>query len=139
MSYCHQADLVQRFGERAIEQLSDHDVSGEIDATVIEQVIRDATAEIDSYLAVRYSLPLPHIPQALRNVACDIAFYSLSSARDLGSIDDGLRARYTDAIKWLEKVRDKKAEILGLQEKPEDQQQRMTSRQGVSRFDWGSY
>ena len=43
----------------------------------LNQVISDASAEIDSYLTPRVDLPLQHIPPVLRTRAVDLATYSL--------------------------------------------------------------
>lgn len=100
MSYCTQSDLVTRFGEAEIRQLSDHGGTGEIDSEVVAQAIADATAEINGYLAGRYALPLGETPELLRLYACDIARYRL--------FEDGayeqVVERYNNALRFLRDI-----------------------------------
>lgn len=73
MAYATVADMVTRFGERQILELTDRDVSGSIDTAVADQALTDASAEIDGYLAARYSLPLASVPGILVPYCCDLA------------------------------------------------------------------
>lgn len=97
MSYATQADLVARYGETEIIQLSDRANTGEIDAAVVAAKIADADAEIDAYLAARFDLPLQVVPTVLQRVACDITRYHLYDDR---ATEDVVR-RYKAAIEFL--------------------------------------
>lgn len=61
----------------------------------------------DSYLRSRYTMPLTAWADDLRRAVCAIATYDLMSHRgynpETGG-DPNIRARYDDAIRWLEKV-----------------------------------
>lgn len=100
MPYCTQSDLVTRFGQAELVQLTDTTGSGQIDAAVVSQAIADAEAEIDAYLTARYSLPLASVPANLERLACDIARYRLYADRPTDLVD----IRYRDAIRYLEQV-----------------------------------
>lgn len=100
MTYALQADLVDRFGSTEIAQLTDRINGTVIDATVLGRALADADAEIDSYLAARYSLPLASAPVALVRVAADIARYRLFDDR----VTDAVRARYQDAVTYLKQI-----------------------------------
>lgn len=100
MSYATQADLISRFGETEIIQLSDRSNTGAIDAAVVADKIADADAEIDAYLATRYKLPLQAVSTVLKRVASDIARYHLYDNR---ATDDVVR-RYKAAIEFLTAV-----------------------------------
>lgn len=78
--------------------------SGELDEDKISQAIADADAEIDSFLAKRYQLPLavPEIPRPLHRVAITLAFYWLSD-RD-NQITELMQKRYDDALKALREM-----------------------------------
>lgn len=95
--YCTVADLVSRYGEAEIRQLSDRKRTGDIDVVVVDMAIADAGAEIDGYLAGRYTLPLLQTPELLRLYACDIARYRL--------FEDGayeqVTERYNNALRYL--------------------------------------
>lgn len=75
--YCTKQDLIDRFGENELVQLTDHDNLGFINDDVLNQAIADASAEMDGYLASRYSLPLATVPQTLKPLCCNIARYKL--------------------------------------------------------------
>lgn len=100
MSYATLADLVARYGEGELVSLTDVNSSGAINVGVLNQAISDADSEIDSYVAVRFSLPLATVPTELTRVACDIARYRLYDDR----APDEIRKRYEDAVKWLAAV-----------------------------------
>lgn len=102
MPYATQSDLVSRFGETEIIQISDRANAGVIDAAVVTDKLADADAEIDAYLARRYTLPFATVPTVLKRVACDVARYHLYDNRPT----DDVRKRYEDAIKFLKGVGD---------------------------------
>jgi phage gp36-like protein len=102
--YAAFADLVARYGEAEIAQLTDRDTppSGAADEAVAERALLDADAEIDAYLAGRYALPLASPPPVLRRVACDIARYRLWDDR----ASEEVRLRYEDARRLLQAIAD---------------------------------
>lgn len=74
-------------------------------ATIVSPVpltraLTDAAALIDSYIGRRYLLPMAVTPRVLIPYALDIARYRLDRIRNR----EDVRARYEDAIKWLEMV-----------------------------------
>ena len=100
MPYATQADMVTRFGEEELAQLTDR-VNGEvIDASVLTRAIEDAETEINGYLAKRYSLPLNSTPPILQRLACDVARYYLHDDR----VTEQVRNRYTDVVKLLRSI-----------------------------------
>ena len=48
--YAGVQDMVARFGDLEVLQLSDRQQQGVIDTAVVETALADATAEIDAYL-----------------------------------------------------------------------------------------
>jgi phage gp36-like protein len=102
MTYAVAQDMVNRFGEQEVIQLTDRANVGEIDETVLAGGLESAVSEINTYLAERYALPLPTVPLVLRDFTCDIARYRLCGA---GVVEtDEIRTRYKDALKFLENV-----------------------------------
>lgn len=68
-----------------------------------EAAISDACAEIDGYLAKRYSVPFSRTPQVINKFAKDISVYNLVSRT---GIDEGNREktflnRYNAAVRFL--------------------------------------
>ena len=92
MIYAKWTDMVERFGERELIQLSDRDDTGEINSQVLTRALNDATAFVDGYLGRVYQLPLrgcakplavpggiPEyvVPPVLKRLVCDLARYYL--------------------------------------------------------------
>lgn len=100
MSYVTQQDLIDRFGEGEILDLSDRNNDGAIDADVLERAIADAASEIDGYLAKRYQLPLASIPQRLVRVGADLARLFLHT----DSPPDAVVAAAAQSRAWLRDV-----------------------------------
>lgn len=100
MAYCTRQNLIDRYGEEELIQLTDRANIGQIDDAVLDQAIADAAAEIDGYLSARYTLPLGSVPAALTRVAADIARYDLYSS----VAPEHVRQRYEDARRFLEQI-----------------------------------
>jgi len=100
MPYATLADLITRYGEEEIAQLTDRVGAGMPDAATALRALADADAEIDGYLAARYRLPLPTVPPLLSRIACDIARYRLWEDR----ASEEVRTRYEDARRLLESL-----------------------------------
>lgn len=101
-SYATKQDLINRFGETELIQLTDRSNMPQttIDDTVVDQANADAGAEIDGYLAARYTLPLETVPERLEKVASDMARFYLHGK----AADESVRQAYEDGVKWLDKV-----------------------------------
>lgn len=100
MTYATQADLETRFKNQELIELTDEANLGVIDAAAVAVALADADAEINSYLAGRYSLPLTQTSPELVRLACDITRYKLYDAR----ATELVKARYDDAIAKLRDV-----------------------------------
>lgn len=109
MTYATQSDLTDRFGAVELAQLTDRVDGLVIDATVLGRALTDADAEIDSYLATRYNLPLNQTPVVLVRLAADVARYRL--------FDDAaptqVRQRYEDAISLLKRMASGDVQLAG--------------------------
>lgn len=81
MAYATTQDLVDRFGERELIQLTgrpeDDDAFTEVVAARAEQALADASAEIDASLRPRYRVPVADGRGQLVALACDLARYRL--------------------------------------------------------------
>lgn len=107
MPYATLQNLIDRFGETEIVQLTDRNGDDLIDTPVVDQALADADAEIDGHLQGRYTLPLPSKPKILVTYACDIARYRLYDER----APDQVRKRYEDAQKFLRAVSEGKVSL----------------------------
>lgn len=106
MSYCTYEDIETRLGAEDLAALADYDGDGDADQTVVEQAIHSAQALIDSYLGVRFSVPVTtpggDCPDMLRTRAVNLSVYFLRLGRD--SVTEDVRAQYEDDIAWLQEV-----------------------------------
>ncbi|MBL1321514.1 MAG: DUF1320 domain-containing protein [Methylophaga sp.] len=135
MTYCTQQNLIDRYGNQELLLIIDRDQDGTLDSAIIDLAIADAAAEIDSYLATVYTLPLSSTPAVLTIYACDIARYRLYDDRTTDEVKD----RYEKAIKWLTKVAEGKVTLGDTGGQDSDSSHATTVRQGVSKHDWESY
>lgn len=80
---------------------------------IIEAAIADADAEIDGYLAKRYSVPFSPVPRVLNKFSKDIALYNLFSRIGIDEDSDQKTYlnRYNAAIKFLTLVAEGKVSI----------------------------
>lgn len=99
--YATRQDLEARFGSGEIANLEAMQTS----VNAIADVLQDADEEIDSYIAVKYQLPLPSVPSTLKRVACNIARYRLYFQQPTEEIEN----RYKAEIDFLKRVADGKA------------------------------
>jgi phage gp36-like protein len=100
--YCTLDQLIDRFGETVLTQLTDRQDAGEIDEAVLDAAIADASAEIDMYLAGRYQLPLSSVPLPLSRMACLLVRDIL--ATDSGSSDEHWQKQAEAARKTLKEI-----------------------------------
>jgi phage gp36-like protein len=112
--YATQADLIDRFGEAEIAQLSDRVTGSTPDADVIGRALADAQAEIDAYLGVRYALPLDTVPPVIVRLAADVARYHLYS----GNGNESVRQRYLDAVGLLKRLASGEVRLDGAAQHP---------------------
>jgi len=98
--YASVADMIERFGETEIIELTDLEHTGVIDTAVAERALEDASVEIDGFLASRYRLPVTGTPRLLSLLCSDIARYRLQQpvATEQG------RQRYEDAVSRLKGI-----------------------------------
>jgi phage gp36-like protein len=102
MDYALVADLVARFGQTEIIQLTDRSTppADAIDDTVAQPALDAASAMVDGYVSAKYALPLANFPLLLTEVTCDIARYRLYADQAPEQVKD----RYKDAIRTLEAI-----------------------------------
>ncbi len=99
MAYATEQDMLDYFGSEQLLIAADRDADGTADTDVVDTGITAATEEIDSYLAVRYDLPLAAVPGVLTRVCCDLAMYHMSVGHH--SMTEDKKERYNNGVKWL--------------------------------------
>jgi len=108
-TYATSADLTKQFGSEQILLASDRDGDGVADADVIDAAIETASKYIDSYLSVRFDLPLSSSGDVLVRPCCDLAMYFMSA--DSGALTDEKKERYKDTRAWLKDIAKGVAEL----------------------------
>lgn len=99
--YAEEQDIIDRYGLTELLIVADKENTGETDPVTVVQGLTDASDEIDTYLATRYTLPLAVIVPVLKPLCVDIALYKMSTGT---SVTEEKRTRYEDAIKLLTKI-----------------------------------
>ena len=109
MSYATQQDLIDRFGEAELIELTDRadPATGVIDATVVAGALNDADELINSYISKRYDLPLSPIPARLVRLASEIARYFLYE----DAVTERVKQAYDDAVAFLKDLATGKAAL----------------------------
>ncbi len=102
MTYATQQNMIDRFGELELTQLTDRANTGAIDAAVMARALEDADGVINGYLKAKYALPLDPVPLVLARTAADIARYFLYEDR----VTEIVEKRYQDAVRFLKNMAD---------------------------------
>jgi len=112
MAYCTEDDLIKMISPSELAELTVE--SGEVpDSLIIAEAISKAEAEIDSYLGVRYVVPLASPPARVKALAVDLAIYHLYSRR---SVAPPVRQqKYEAVVAFLKQVAAGQAVIIGPQ------------------------
>lgn len=100
MSYCTLQDLVNRFTERELVQLTDRSSTGQVDASLVADAIAFADATVDEYIWKQVQLPLEYVSEDVRGLSMVIALHYLYGA----SVPETPQKLYDDAIKRLEQI-----------------------------------
>lgn len=119
MGYCTEAEVLSMLkSEMLTVILADTDMEDEaareeLTNKLLEQTITDAEAEINGYIAARYTVPFVNPPAIINKIAKDIAAYNMVSrvGIDEQDRDKTYLTRYNAAIKYLEAVATGKIEL----------------------------
>ena len=95
MAYATAQDMIGRFGLQELKALAPALAPGEpgYDAARVTQALADASAEIDSYLRVRFDVPLSDVPGLVVKYVCDLAREALDRQGRQAVLEAGKRAR----------------------------------------------
>jgi len=144
MAYCQTQDIINSITESTVLQLTDDTNAGQIDQTLLEVYMQSSSDEIDSYLSVRYPLPIAAIEESaigqLREACADLTIYRLFNRRQRGDTDN-IISRRNQVISWLKQVRDRKANIVSLDDQTgsQDNAGSYIVKKSNSQFKWEQY
>jgi len=103
MSYSTIDDLMKLIPRETLIQLTDDENTGAPVAARVEEAIRQADSEIDSFCAVKYETPFDPAPDIVKKCSVDIAVYNLYSRR-VEDIPPARSERYRNALRELEGI-----------------------------------
>ncbi|MGQ3072571.1 MAG: gp436 family protein [Ferrovibrionaceae bacterium] len=111
MAYATQADLIQAFSEIELVQLTDkvNMPPSTIDADRVEIALRDASGRVNAYVAGRYTVPLSPVPDEIRRVTCDLAWYYLHGS----GVPEEVLTRHDRAVKFLREISEGVVVLVG--------------------------
>jgi phage gp36-like protein len=114
-AYATLADLLDRFPEAELIQLTDDAGAGSVDQARIDRALTAASATIDGYLAAQYQLPLARVPDNVIDICCDIARFKLWRTTPPENVEKANAA----ALKTLEQISKGVIKIdAGMREQP---------------------
>ncbi len=102
MAYATTTDATDLYGEDYILTSVDRNDDGIVDPTAFTDALAQATSELDSYIAVKYDLPLAVVPAVLVRFTIDVAVYVASP--NAVELTEEKKERYESAIKWARGV-----------------------------------
>lgn len=102
--YCTLEDIKKQVQEATLVEITDDNLSNEINTEVIDEIILYSQTLIDGYLRGRYTLPLPLAPEIIKNIAVDLSIYRLYSRRFHTDMPESIKDKYKNATKLLEQI-----------------------------------
>lgn len=99
--YINRDDLLSRFGVQEIERLE----ANIRNQTATQTAIDVAVNSVNSYISVRYQLPLPFVSVDLQRACAIIARYYLYKDKPTETV----RRDYEDVVVWLKDIASGKA------------------------------
>ena len=97
--YCTLDDIKKQLQETTLIEITDDNLSGQINTDVVDETTLYADTLIDGYLRGRYTLPLQSIPEIVRVLATDLSIYRLYSRRFHTDMPDSINDKYKNSIK----------------------------------------
>ena len=102
--YCTLDDIKKQVQETTLIEITDDNLSGQINTDVVNETILYADTLIDGYLRGRYTLPLQTLPEIVKVIAIDLAIYRLYSRRFHTDMPESIKDKYKNSIKLLEQI-----------------------------------
>lgn len=104
--YCSVETLIQTFDKSEIVRLSNEDgYDGEVvNTAVVDELIKQASAYIDTFLSERYTTPLSETPDIIANICETIVYYRLKQRKGAITNYDKVIYDYEDAKSYLNKL-----------------------------------
>lgn len=107
MDYLTRQDFLDKYNERDLIRLTNEDNTGsEVEWSVVDRIIVDASEKIDEYISNRYDTSDIVLNNTLKRACMFLSVYYLKYRK--GIADESDLNQYKEAISYLEQVRDGK-------------------------------
>jgi len=115
-AYCTQADIEGEIQAPDLISLTDdsYPPAGIVNATVLAQIIENASGVVDRYVGNIYEVPFSPIPAAVKSLTITIVCYRLYRRRLVPDEKNNFAQDYLEALKFLKEV-NKGESKLGLE------------------------
>jgi phage gp36-like protein len=100
--YATISDLRILVSEAELLQLTDDARTGDVDEAKVTEALEAASRTIDSYVAVRYGLPLASVPEVLNTYCKAIARYNLHARKP--TMPEPVQRGYDNAMRELRDI-----------------------------------
>jgi phage gp36-like protein len=120
MSYCLKADLEAALTADKLSRLAQNatgDPESDINANITKAITK-ADSEINLFVGSHYTIPLPEVPDIIKQISVELAICNLKKKKDL--VDDDYEKRYKWAKDLLKDIAANKV-TLDLGEDAEDE------------------
>lgn len=102
--YCTLEDIKKQIQEATLIEITDDNLSNQINTEIIDETLSYSDTLIDGYLRGRYTLPLPATPDIIKNIAVDLSIYRLYSRRFHTDMPESIKDKYKNAARLLEQI-----------------------------------
>lgn len=104
--YCTQTDMEYKISTATLAQLANDTANAAAaDTNVIESILTDVDAVIDSYAGKVYTVPFTTVPDIIRDIAVDLACYKAMQRRPVNmEMPKSWQTAYDDTMKQLEAI-----------------------------------
>ena len=135
-TYCSQADINGEIQTADLISLTDDTQTGQVNTTILAQVIANASGEIDRMIGNRYQIPFSIVPPSVNSMAIVISCYRLYRRRLVPDEQNRFFPDYQGIRDFLKRVK-KGDEQLDLSIQTAFEQVQFHSRNGL--FGQGNY
>src|SRR5579883_3511616 len=101
-AYATMDDIIALYGADLLDRVADPQNTGRADPAIVAAALAEASGIINSYLSMRYILPLNSVPDFLKTECIDIAMYRMAVSEDV--LTTQIERRYDHAISHLKEI-----------------------------------
>lgn len=107
--YCNQSDIEGEIQDADLIQLTDDNGTGSLNSVVLNQVIANASGEIDRYVGNVYDIPFNPVPPSVESMAIIITCYRLYRRREVPDEKNKYYEDYRGVRDYLKLVQQREA------------------------------